>query len=467
MDIKVTKTLVDKKISKYYFSLNHSYSNAPVVTGDITDIDEDTVMFDWFIRPDPSGDAVFNESWQSSLSGTNIIYAFKVTGNYSVWVKAVDGKGGTDVKKLLTGIIIEEHITPSSGPDGGLGGWLYVIISIIVLISIVVIAFILIVNRKGYVKENETGGIATGDERMGNRSQFGINQIEHPPAGMQKPLGISIDISPAITTFACDMCNGNIAIGDLMITCHCKKRYHPECIIRKGDCPICGVIYSHMNNEQGFSRTKGNNSVDIPMDDADSNVDNTANNAARTYRVYSSLTCQICFGHIKKGDRAHQCGCGKIFHPSCIARVGECPTCELVYSSDQFSSYGNDNEEKASGNDSNQVVFEDDDDDEYSPPKYTGDILTSEPQEKEIPNVITTTDVNTVQGSYHLYNMLLAKKGSEIRIGPVSSKSDIGKARKQIIMMYHPDKWQSDKDKATFFMQKVNVAWEVLSAIPR
>jgi curved DNA-binding protein CbpA len=46
-----------------------------------------------------------------------------------------------------------------------------------------------------------------------------------------------------------------------------------------------------------------------------------------------------------------------------------------------------------------------------------------------------------------------------IRIGPSSSKDEIGKARKQIIMMYHPDKWQTDKEKATFFTQKVNVAW--------
>ena len=102
-------------------------------------------------------------------------------------------------------------------------------------------------------------------------------------------------------------------------------------------------------------------------------------------------------------------------------------------------------------------------DDDYQPPKYTGNILTQEPSEGEMPLVITTSDLSSPQGCYHLYNMLLAKKGSNIRIGPNSSKDDIEKTRKQIIMMYHPDRWQTDKDKATFFMQKVNGAWEVLS----
>jgi len=101
--------------------------------------------------------------------------------------------------------------------------------------------------------------------------------------------------------------------------------------------------------------------------------------------------------------------------------------------------------------------------DDYQPPKFTGDILTADPGEGEMPQVVTTVDVTTPQGCYHLYNMLLAKKGSDIRIGPESPNTDISKARKQIIMMYHPDRWQTDKEKATFFMKKVNVAWEILS----
>jgi len=103
-------------------------------------------------------------------------------------------------------------------------------------------------------------------------------------------------------------------------------------------------------------------------------------------------------------------------------------------------------------------------DDDYHPPKYTGDILTSEPEDGEMPRVVTTADVSTHHGCYHLYNMLLAKKGSNMRIGPGVDRPDITKARKQIIMMYHPDRWQTDKEKATFFMQKVNVAWEKLSS---
>jgi len=100
---------------------------------------------------------------------------------------------------------------------------------------------------------------------------------------------------------------------------------------------------------------------------------------------------------------------------------------------------------------------------DYQPPKYTGEILTEEPDESEMPLVVTTADTSTLKGCFHLYNMLLAKKGSDLRIGTESTKSEVGKARKQIIMIYHPDKWQTDKTKANFFMKKVNVAWEVLS----
>jgi len=101
-------------------------------------------------------------------------------------------------------------------------------------------------------------------------------------------------------------------------------------------------------------------------------------------------------------------------------------------------------------------------DDDYQPPKFTGEILTADPGEGEMPQVVTTVDVSTPHGCYHLYNMLLAKKGSDIRIDGGSSRSEIGKARKQIIMMYHPDRWQGT-ERANFFMKKVNVAWEVLS----
>ena len=106
-------------------------------------------------------------------------------------------------------------------------------------------------------------------------------------------------------------------------------------------------------------------------------------------------------------------------------------------------------------------------DDDYQPPKYTGDILTSRPEDSEFPLVITTGDLSTPKGCYHLYNILLAKKGSGIRISQESGRDEISKARKQIIMMYHPDKWQDNKEKATFFIQKVNVAWEVLSSDKR
>ena len=103
--------------------------------------------------------------------------------------------------------------------------------------------------------------------------------------------------------------------------------------------------------------------------------------------------------------------------------------------------------------------------DDDQPLKYTGEILTEEPPEWELPQVVTTADVSTPRGCRHLYNMLLAKKGSLIRIIPESTPEEINIIRRQIVMMYHPDRWQMDKEKATFFIQKVNVAWEVLSRV--
>ena len=109
------------------------------------------------------------------------------------------------------------------------------------------------------------------------------------------------------------------------------------------------------------------------------------------------------------------------------------------------------------------VETKDEHDDDYQPPKYTGRIHASEPDEGELPNIVTTADTKTLKGCFHLYNMLLAKKGLNIEIGPGSTPSEVARVRKRIITIYHPDKWQTDKKKATFFMQKVNVAWEVLS----
>lgn len=94
---------------------------------------------------------------------------------------------------------------------------------------------------------------------------------------------------------------------------------------------------------------------------------------------------------------------------------------------------------------------------------YPGRIATAEPGEAELPAVVTTADLTTRRGCHHLYNMLLAKKGSDTRIGFGSSEKDIAKARRTIIKMYHPDRWRTDSDKATFFMQKINSAWEFLS----
>ena len=331
-----------------------------------------------------------------------------------------------------------------------------------------------------------------------------------------------------------------------------------------------------------------------------------------TFVVYESVTCGICLGHIKTGGLAYQCSCNKIYHPTCINRIGECPSChhtitdeevgipddkirieQITIETPSASSIRWGADPQIVGGDESfklrdlfliytdgrlikSLVFEtkmreemdedimsgmltaitdfikdsfseesgalkslqygkmtiyiergvtiylvvvftgtppedlrkrmrttlirawekyktylkvwdgsldgleniDDDliehlgveensaveDDEYEPPKYTGEILTAEVEESVLPNIVTTADVSKQQGCYHLYNMLLAKKGSDIRIGPESESSEISKARKKIITLYHPDKWPIEyKEKATFFMQKVNVAWEVLS----
>ena len=93
-------------------------------------------------------------------------------------------------------------------------------------------------------------------------------------------------------------------------------------------------------------------------------------------------------------------------------------------------------------------------DDDYRPPKFTGDIMTAELGEGKMPLVITTTDVSTTQGCYHLYNMLLAKKGSDIRIGDGSTRSDISKARKQIIMMFTRTDGRARKKRLTFSLRR-------------
>jgi len=173
--------------------------------------------------------------------------------------------------------------------------------------------------------------------------------------------------------------------------------------------------------------------------------------AVGIFTVESTITCKICLGNIKDNAQGYRCPCGNVYHPSCVGRVGECPLCKLEIN------------KKDVGFKAEKIRIIPVMDDDYQPPKYTGDILTSQPEDSEFPLVITTGDVSTPQGCYHLYNMLLAKKGSGIRISQESSRDEINKARKQIIMMYHPDKWQDDEEKATFFMQKINVAWELLS----
>ncbi|MDD1767375.1 MAG: hypothetical protein LUQ27_02245 [Methanomassiliicoccales archaeon] len=43
------------------------------------------------------------------------------------------------------------------------------------------------------------------------------------------------------------------------------------------------------------------------------------------------LICQICLGRVKQGMEYVKCGCGKVFHMTCISRTGFCPYCESQF----------------------------------------------------------------------------------------------------------------------------------------
>jgi cytoskeletal protein RodZ len=45
-------------------------------------------------------------------------------------------------------------------------------------------------------------------------------------------------------------------------------------------------------------------------------------------KLDESATCNICLGAIKTGLPVVKCTCGKKYHDSCAARVGECPNCD-------------------------------------------------------------------------------------------------------------------------------------------
>ena len=44
-----------------------------------------------------------------------------------------------------------------------------------------------------------------------------------------------------------------------------------------------------------------------------------------------TLMCQICMGKIKEGTEFCTCGTGKVFHTSCLERLGSCPYCKRTY----------------------------------------------------------------------------------------------------------------------------------------
>ena len=47
------------------------------------------------------------------------------------------------------------------------------------------------------------------------------------------------------------------------------------------------------------------------------------------------LVCQICMGRLKDGLPHVKCECGKVFHITCLKRVGFCPYCQRKYSQEE------------------------------------------------------------------------------------------------------------------------------------
>jgi len=332
-------------------------------------------------------------------------------------------------------------------------------------------------------------------------------------------------------TTTCRICLANIKVGELAFQCICGKIFHPTCAVRVGECPMCGALI-----------TKGDagiNDEEINIDDIGKNEQKTTASAGtaepQIKGVDNSLSVSDLFliytdGRLIKSlsfetslreeiDEDIMSGMltavKSFISDSFKEETGSLKTLQYgrmiiyiergvtIYLAVVFRGKSSDSLRKRMrktiidiwkkykiflkawdgsqdgleniGSDLadymglKNIIWEQDEteDDDYQPPKYTGEILTEESGESEMPNVVTIADCTTPHGCYHLYNMLLAKKGLDMRIGPKSNRSEISKVRKKIITIYHPDKWQTDKDKANFFMKKVNLAWEVLSNRPK
>ncbi|NLX47875.1 MAG: hypothetical protein GXY70_06895 [Euryarchaeota archaeon] len=47
------------------------------------------------------------------------------------------------------------------------------------------------------------------------------------------------------------------------------------------------------------------------------------------------LVCQICMGRLKDGIPHIKCDCGRVFHITCLKRVGVCPYCNTSYTPEE------------------------------------------------------------------------------------------------------------------------------------
>ena len=193
MKIEPGYRLIDEATYTYNLWINDTAKKTMLKPGDKTDIDGDNITFHWFFRADPTGKLIFNESWNSTITGMNITHQFPFNGSHSVWLKATDGKGGSAVKKFITEMEIEEYIPPSKNGDDGLGIWLFVIIGAVVLVVIVVIVVIILMKKKGGDKEEEDefGDMTPPDQQMGMPGGPGVDQFGQPiqpgMPGQQQP----------------------------------------------------------------------------------------------------------------------------------------------------------------------------------------------------------------------------------------------------------------------------------------
>jgi hypothetical protein len=127
---------------------------------------------------------------------------------------------------------------------------------------------------------------------------------EEPP--LESPAGLPA-ISTATEAIMCAICMGVVKPGLEIMTCSCGSKLHRSCGERVETCPKCGVsLVADVVPEEKEEKSTG----------------------PRRSTATEAIMCGICMGVVKPGLDIITCNCGKIFHPSCAERIGECPKCQ-------------------------------------------------------------------------------------------------------------------------------------------